>query len=191
MMPSDAAEPTTQSARALGRAPSVNDDAETVARERVSASELGPVLSSTPRHDRMPRDSAHSLLGDAAKPPSSTAVAGSSPAQSAAPSPVTLAAASPPPPTSPIASTASSDAETSRAETVAASDIATDAPTAPIAEPTRTSATLSTAPDSLAPPTPDQIAASGPSPACPNCDAPMAWVEAHLRFFCKPCRMYF
>jgi hypothetical protein len=32
---------------------------------------------------------------------------------------------------------------------------------------------------------------AGPTPACPQCEAPMAWVEEHLRFYCKPCRMYF
>ncbi|MBA3498907.1 MAG: hypothetical protein H0T65_00945 [Deltaproteobacteria bacterium] len=50
---------------------------------------------------------------------------------------------------------------------------------------------ISTAPDSLPPPTEKQAAASGPSPACPQCEAPMAWVEAHLRFYCKSCKMYF
>lgn len=50
---------------------------------------------------------------------------------------------------------------------------------------------ISTAPDSLPPPTTQQSATSGPSPACPQCEAPMAWVEEHLRFYCKSCRMYF
>jgi hypothetical protein len=49
---------------------------------------------------------------------------------------------------------------------------------------------LSTAPDSLPPPR-DNKQASGPSPACPQCESPMAWVEEHLRFYCKSCRMYF
>ncbi len=49
---------------------------------------------------------------------------------------------------------------------------------------------VSTAPDSLPPPV-DQPQASGPSPACPQCEAPMRWVEEHLRFYCKSCRMYF
>ena len=49
---------------------------------------------------------------------------------------------------------------------------------------------ISTAPDSLPPPR-DGKPASGPSPACPQCEAPMAWVEEHLRFYCKSCRMYF
>jgi hypothetical protein len=49
---------------------------------------------------------------------------------------------------------------------------------------------ISTAPDSLPPPR-DNKQASGPSPACPQCEAPMAWVEEHLRFYCKSCRMYF
>ena len=49
---------------------------------------------------------------------------------------------------------------------------------------------ISTAPDSLPPPR-DNKPAMGPSPACPQCEAPMAWVEEHLRFYCKSCRMYF
>lgn len=48
---------------------------------------------------------------------------------------------------------------------------------------------ISTAPDSLPPP--NTTASSGPSPACPQCEAPMAWVDEHLRFYCKSCRMYF
>jgi hypothetical protein len=32
---------------------------------------------------------------------------------------------------------------------------------------------------------------SGPQPACPQCEAPMAWVEEHLRFYCRSCKMYF
>ncbi|MGE3545985.1 MAG: hypothetical protein AB7L28_18780, partial [Kofleriaceae bacterium] len=52
---------------------------------------------------------------------------------------------------------------------------------------------ISTAPSSLPPPSAAQAATSSasPSPACPQCEAPMAWVEQHLRFFCKSCRMYF
>jgi hypothetical protein len=50
---------------------------------------------------------------------------------------------------------------------------------------------VSTASESLPPPKKDDIAASGPTPACPQCEAPMAWVEEHLRFYCKSCRMYF
>ena len=50
---------------------------------------------------------------------------------------------------------------------------------------------ITTASDSLPPPTEKQAATSGPSPACPQCEAPMAWVEEHLRFYCKSCRMCF
>lgn len=50
---------------------------------------------------------------------------------------------------------------------------------------------ISTAPDSLPPPKEKSSAMTGPSPACPQCEAPMAWVEEHLRFYCKSCRMYF
>jgi hypothetical protein len=49
---------------------------------------------------------------------------------------------------------------------------------------------MSTAADDLPPPA-EASPASGPSPACPQCEAPMAWVEEHLRFYCKSCRMYF
>ena len=49
---------------------------------------------------------------------------------------------------------------------------------------------ISTAPDSLPPPK-DENHQGGPSPACPQCESPMAWVEEHLRFYCKSCRMYF
>jgi hypothetical protein len=49
---------------------------------------------------------------------------------------------------------------------------------------------LSTAPESLPPPR-DGKRTSGPTPACPQCESPMAWVEEHLRFYCKSCRMYF
>jgi hypothetical protein len=60
---------------------------------------------------------------------------------------------------------------------------------APIAPPTKVP--ITTAPSTLPPPNATQTATSGPSPACPQCEAPMAWVEEHLRFYCKACRMYF
>ena len=50
---------------------------------------------------------------------------------------------------------------------------------------------ISTAPVSLPPPTAKQTATVGPSPACPQCESPMVWVEEHLRFYCKSCKMYF
>jgi hypothetical protein len=50
---------------------------------------------------------------------------------------------------------------------------------------------MSTAPTSLPPPKQLDSAPSGPTPACPQCESPMAWVEEHLRFYCKQCRMYF
>ncbi|MBA3540091.1 MAG: hypothetical protein H0T79_10720, partial [Deltaproteobacteria bacterium] len=49
---------------------------------------------------------------------------------------------------------------------------------------------ISTAPQSLPPPIIKKVS-SGPSPACPQCESPMAWVDEHLRFYCKSCRMYF
>ncbi|MEJ7602301.1 MAG: hypothetical protein WKG01_30670 [Kofleriaceae bacterium] len=62
---------------------------------------------------------------------------------------------------------------------------------APAAPPSTPNIPMSTAPDSLPPPSEKQVKSSGPSPACPQCESPMAWVEAHLRFYCKSCRMYF
>ncbi len=59
------------------------------------------------------------------------------------------------------------------------------------AQPAAPKIPITTAPDSLPPPTAKQTASSGPSPACPQCESPMAWVEEHLRFYCKSCRMYF
>jgi hypothetical protein len=50
---------------------------------------------------------------------------------------------------------------------------------------------ISTAPESLPPPKDTKLQVTGPSPACPQCESPMAWVEEHLRFYCKSCRMYF
>jgi hypothetical protein len=50
---------------------------------------------------------------------------------------------------------------------------------------------ISTAPTTLPPPKKLEEKASGPTPACPQCESPMAWVDEHLRFYCKQCRMYF
>ena len=50
---------------------------------------------------------------------------------------------------------------------------------------------ISTAPTSLPPPKKVEAVPSGPTPACPQCESPMAWVEEHLRFYCRECRMYF
>ncbi len=50
---------------------------------------------------------------------------------------------------------------------------------------------ISTAPSSLPPPKQTTETTTGPQPACPQCEAPMAWVDEHLRFYCKSCRMYF
>jgi hypothetical protein len=50
---------------------------------------------------------------------------------------------------------------------------------------------ISTAPTTLPPPKKTTVTTSGPTPACPQCESPMAWVEEHLRFYCASCRMYF
>lgn len=60
----------------------------------------------------------------------------------------------------------------------------------PASRPSRPAA-ISTAPANLKPPKATEVATSGPTPACPQCEAPMAWVDEHLRFYCKQCRMYF
>ena len=57
--------------------------------------------------------------------------------------------------------------------------------------PTQARPSMSTAPTNLAPPKPTAAIASGPTPGCPQCESPMAWVEEHLRYYCKQCRMYF
>ena len=62
-------------------------------------------------------------------------------------------------------------------------------PTEPMSQPSPVP--LSTAPNSLPPPKVTTTMPSGPTPACPQCESPMAWVEEHLRFYCKSCRMYF
>lgn len=68
-------------------------------------------------------------------------------------------------------------------------------PTSPLSgetpAPARSNVTLSTAPSSLPPPKSMDPVPSGPTPACPQCESPMAWVEEHLRFYCRSCRMYF
>jgi hypothetical protein len=47
----------------------------------------------------------------------------------------------------------------------------------------------STAPADLPPPAPGLVA-SGPVPACPHCESPTLWVDEHLRFYCRTCRLY-
>ncbi|HVK87183.1 MAG TPA: hypothetical protein VM513_23845 [Kofleriaceae bacterium] len=71
-------------------------------------------------------------------------------------------------------------------EKLSASELA-----APPQRPSSPIVPVSTAPASLPPPAVEPAASSGPSPACPQCEAPMGWVEEHLRFYCKSCRMYF
>ena len=68
-----------------------------------------------------------------------------------------------------------------------------DAQPDPEAPPARPSAQIpvSTAPASLPPPKDASTVSAGPTPACPQCESPMRWVEEHLRFYCKQCRMYF
>ena len=76
--------------------------------------------------------------------------------------------------------------ETNLKAIAASEDADNDAPIAPPSV-----VPITTASSTLPPPTATQTATSGPSPACPQCEAPMGWVEEHLRFYCKACRMYF
>jgi len=77
-------------------------------------------------------------------------------------------------------------------KSLSASKAASEAPKpAPAEKRSAPKVPISTAPASLPPPKSAAIPASGPTPACPQCEAPMAWVEEHLRFYCKSCRMYF
>jgi hypothetical protein len=84
------------------------------------------------------------------------------------------------------AAPAAAASEAPPATTTASADTATATATA-----SPTKVPISTAPSSLPPPSEKQSATSGPSPACPQCESPMAWVEEHLRFYCKSCKMYF
>lgn len=93
-----------------------------------------------------------------------------------------------------IARPSDSDILTSAVARPSATEVHADpapAATTSVPAPAAVKIPVSTAPDSLPPPTAQQAATTGPSPACPQCEAPMAWVEEHLRFYCKSCRMYF
>ena len=39
-------------------------------------------------------------------------------------------------------------------------------------------------------PDPSDMSAAGPVPACPECEAPTVWIEEHLRFYCRKCKIY-
>lgn len=64
-------------------------------------------------------------------------------------------------------------------------------PPAPDPAPPPVDVPISTAPASLPPPKKAAPADSELAAACPQCEAAMAWVEEHLRFYCGECRMYF
>jgi hypothetical protein len=70
-------------------------------------------------------------------------------------------------------------------------DVSTKRPDSEAERRTAIRPAISTAPPSLPPPKKTVEMPSGPTPACPQCEAPMAWVEEHLRFYCKQCKMYF
>ncbi|MGN6110096.1 MAG: hypothetical protein ACTHU0_33630 [Kofleriaceae bacterium] len=110
---------------------------------------------------------------------------GTSPSLAPAPAPgETFESATREQPTFAARPAASDEAETLAREKFSPEEL--EAPTEASAAPR---VPLSTAPSSLPPPS--DVVAVGPSPACPQCEAPMAWVEQHLRFYCKACRMYF
>lgn len=147
------------------------DDLETAAREKIEASEVGGVSDAigasdgTEQSAPAPSDNRASMTEvELANRPSGTEVE-----LNAAPrvsSTAVISSAAPPPKHTPAPKLAEPEAAASAKIPV------------------------STAPDSLPPPTEAPVANS-PSPACPQCEAPMRWVEEHLRFFCKSCRMYF
>jgi hypothetical protein len=62
-------------------------------------------------------------------------------------------------------------------------------PTAPPRAARPSAPVPSTAPADLPPPAPGLVA-SGPVPACPHCESPTLWVDEHLRFYCRTCRLY-
>ncbi|MFN0245483.1 MAG: hypothetical protein ACKV2T_01160 [Kofleriaceae bacterium] len=70
-------------------------------------------------------------------------------------------------------------------------DLVTDPSAARVSAKSMPKIPLTTAPEALPPPKEEKTAHGGPQPACPQCEAPMNWVEEHLRFYCKSCRMYF
>jgi hypothetical protein len=109
------------------------------------------------------------------------------------PAPAPPRTATPPTATPAVAAspTATPATATPATATPATATPATGDPSAAAPASTSVKVPISTAPSSLPPPSEKQSATSGPSPACPQCEAPMAWVEEHLRFYCKSCKMYF
>ncbi|MDB4964200.1 MAG: hypothetical protein JWP01_4199 [Myxococcales bacterium] len=174
----------------LGAQPVSPDDAETRGRERFSASELARDSASDIHTSARPRLSPSELIRAVARESQNeieTIAREKLSASDLAVGDSTSPAISSPP-------VASSTFATPNIRVpnipVARPEVSTPtpAPSPPIASPPP-NIPVSTAPDSLPPP--KEAAASGPSPACPQCEAPMAWVEEHLRFYCKSCRMYF
>ena len=111
------------------------------------------------------------------------------PPAKSAPAPARFAASSAP---AKSAAASSAPAGLAAAATPALAAAAAAKPGAAAAKPAEpVKPPLSTAPASLPPPKTATLPVSGPTPACPQCESPMAWVEEHLRFYCKSCRMYF
>lgn len=169
--PEAAAERTEASAPILGAEPTA-EDIETLAVERVSAPDLRASASDLATKAR-PKVRDSELLAAVARESASEIET--------------------------IAREKLSASELSVGDSTSQHAIAAEAP-APTMEqpappaPTEISAAVvpvSTAPASLPPPADEVATSAGPSPACPQCEAPMGWVEEHLRFYCKSCRMYF
>jgi hypothetical protein len=156
-------ETSTSESTGFSRKPDADDDAMTVGREKISRTDVELPIVRQPSIDRPPTETSQTLAPPDDDVPDTASMATRGDDEERA----TERAAPPPPPAPPLKKPAES--------------AALDKPKLPI----------STAPDTLPPPTEKQTAASGPSPACPQCEAPMAWVEAHLRFYCKSCKMYF
>jgi hypothetical protein len=133
-------------------------------------------------------------VGAAAAPAKAAAASAAAPAKAAAASATAPAKASSA--AAPASASAKAAAATTAPVPTLAAPSAAPATSAAAPEPSPSSSSstklpISTAPSSLPPPSEKQSATSGPSPACPQCEAPMAWVEEHLRFYCKSCKMYF
>ncbi len=147
-----------------------------------------PTASATPEHHA-------AVLAEAATQPSPVAIAPTRPTRPTRPTGPTRPTRPtlPPTPRFEISTPGDEVATVHAAQQPAACatpDRSASTTVQPRATPTKAAEVpISTAPSSLPPP--KKSVASGPTPACPQCEAPMAWVEEHLRFYCASCRMYF
>lgn len=179
------AEGRAETATGIGE-PRVADDTdaiETAGRERVDTDAIAEEVAVPPAAAPAERPSQPAAAAPALRPPQPASPA-QRPSQPASPAPQRTSQPIIPniAPIAPVGPAASAtNATSATAAAPAASAPSSAAPNVPI----------STAPASLPPPKTATLPTSGPTPACPQCESPMAWVEEHLRFYCKSCRMYF